>query len=81
VSLPPLTPSQSLRLLMDNDARNLRDIRKPWGIFDSATHAKVIADCARRLFDARTQDAIIGGQELERRAEANLRAALDGWRA
>lgn len=80
MSIPPLTPSQHVRRLMDNDARNLRDVRKPWGIFNSSVHARVIADCAQRLFQARAADRLVGGDDLERRAEANLRDALEGWR-
>lgn len=45
------------------------------GLAWAAAHLRVIADCAKRLLDA-----TIGGNELERAAEANLRAALEGWR-
>ena len=59
--------------LLAADARNIMAIRG--GGYDEATHARVIAGCAKRLFDARAID-----RELERRAEGNLRAALWGWR-
>ena len=38
-------------------------------------HARVIADCAKHLLEARPLST-----DLERVAEANLRAALKGWR-
>lgn len=68
---PSLTPRQALERRIENDARNVREVRSgPCG----RTWAVVIADCAWRLFEARAID-----RELERRAEANLRAALEGW--
>jgi hypothetical protein len=60
--------------LLANDARNVLAMRT-----GDCEHARVIADCAKRLLDARALDTTLGGNEHERVAEANLRAALKGW--
>lgn len=68
-----LTPHESLLRQIAIDGRNVRDLRR--GAYSKDVHARVIADCAKRLLDARAL-----GRDLERQAEANLRNALDGWR-
>lgn len=75
---PILTPYQNVELLIENDMRNIGDLLR-LGIRDRDLHARVIADCAVRLFQAREVDSAHGGRELERRAERNLREALREW--
>lgn len=78
MSYPILTPVQTVELLIRNDERNVRDVLANPALGDK--QAVVIADCAARLFQARQVDAMLGQRELERKAEANLRKALKGWR-
>lgn len=68
-----LTPRESMSRQIANDGRNVRSLHR--GAYSEDVHARVIADCAKRLLDARAL-----GRELERQAEVNLRNALDGWR-
>ena len=54
-----------------NDERNIECAR-----YAPQHRADVIADCAQRLFQARAISRLLAD-----RAEENLRAALEGWRA
>lgn len=67
-----LTPHQSLQNKIKNDARNIRDMKRY--TFDRNIQAIIIADCAKRLFEAR-----IISQSLIFDAEENLECALEGW--
>jgi hypothetical protein len=77
VSVPILTPRQTLELLIINDLRNILAAISRTSL---ERRAMVIADCAARLFQAREVDGQTGGNDLERQAEQNLRDALAGWR-
>ena len=67
-----VTPRQELERLLWNDERNIQAVA--CGLSPRAND--VIADCAKRLLDARAID-----KDLERRAERNLRDALQFWRS
>lgn len=72
--MPVLTPRQALERLIDNDARNIREVLGR----EVATHlacTTVIADCGCRWLEACAVD-----RELARRAEENLVEALLLWR-
>lgn len=69
-----LTPKQALNRKIQNDARNIADYGRHNRTMEAGYH-RVVTDCARRLFEARAIDRQLGC-ELERQAEANLRAAL-----
>lgn len=65
----------ALRALIENDARNIAYV------FANAftvgwEHARVIADCAKRV----QQASLLGDDDLELDAKANLQWALKGWR-
>jgi hypothetical protein len=71
-----MTPRQALSLLIENDARNVRDSKKY--SFDHQNMCRVVTDCAARLFQARYLDSeVLGGNEMERKAEENLRDVLE----
>lgn len=80
---PMLTLFQEVQLRLESDDKNiilidrLRSLGTP---VDQDQHARVIADCAMHLLQARRADAGRGGRELTRQAEGNLRDALVGWR-
>jgi hypothetical protein len=64
-----MTDYEHMLRLIDNDARNVRGIRRFGGEIEA--HLRVIADCAARLFQARPI-----ASELSYRAACNLRLAL-----
>jgi hypothetical protein len=68
-----VTDREALQRMIENDARNIRDIQR-FHMHDQ--HARVIADCAVRLIQAWEHG---GGVEIS--AIANLRRAVEGWRA
>ena len=68
--MPPLTPRQSLELLLHNDERNIRDTR---GSCDHYMRMRVVVECAKHWVEACRLD-----DELERRAKWNLLEALEG---
>jgi hypothetical protein len=72
-TLPPLTQLQVLERRIANDTRNVADLAA-CALPSMDLVASVIAECAKRLFQARACD-----KELERRAEENLRDALEFW--
>lgn len=57
-NIPPLTPRQSLARALANDARNIADCQF------ASEDKRAIADFAKRLFEARSVDAAVGGREL-----------------
>lgn len=63
-----LTPRQELENHIRNDARNVRDLQY---VGNRELIARVIASCAKRLFQAQKID-----KELVRKAEGNLRDAI-----
>lgn len=67
-----LTPRQALENVIKNDERNIESFRKY--SYSQDTVARIIADCAKHLFEAKEID-----KELERLAEYNLKNALDFW--
>lgn len=77
MSYPILTPYQTIERLIENDKRNVSGLLRPGSSPASNWQAQIIADCAARLFQAREVDSTMGGNELERKAERNLREALD----
>jgi hypothetical protein len=70
-----MTPREALQRMIENDARNIRDVKR-FRLCDQ--HARVIADCAVRYLQARGPEHDI---EIEEVALANLRRATEGWRA
>lgn len=64
----PLTPMAQLRLLMDNDDRNIESMP----VISREGRNICVVMCAERYIAAREM-----GQEMERRALRNLRTALE----
>jgi hypothetical protein len=73
----PLTTRETLRLMLDNDARNLSDVKR-LAMTDKV--AVVVSDCAVRYFDALQFAHENGAGEEERRATDNLREATALYR-
>jgi hypothetical protein len=67
-----LTPREACENLIAADRRNIETVKRPG--YNGNRWADVIADCAVRLFEARKVCP-----ELARRAEQNLRDAVEGW--
>ena len=67
----------ALRALIENDARNVRYVQTvSLASIEWEKHARVIADCAKRV----QQASLLGDDDLELDAKANLQWALKGWR-
>jgi len=59
---------------------NVHRVRRLWATGSDA-HARVIADCARTLLDARQEQTMDDAfRVVERQAEECLRSAVEGWR-